>query len=244
MDSPAVSIWPATVATAALRHQHHHMIKEIADFVLDFLRVRIFGSDDNLRRLFAQLFEDLVNALVKEVIGVGALLRIFLAILDHAHDILKHCLCAAVRRLRRHHVAVKTARVAGVAGSSHLQNPCEQRVVVTVQGNLLYKLIMPGCLPLQPQLLAASAEIRHPSCDQRLLKRLLVHIGKHQHLLCPVVLHDHRNQPVRICLQVAPGKRAFQRLHTDAKLRKASAQTHKIQLRRSARRNARHFVKF
>ena len=33
-------------------HQHHHMVQEISDFIFDFVRIGIFGCDDDFCRLF------------------------------------------------------------------------------------------------------------------------------------------------------------------------------------------------
>ena len=33
-------------------HQHHHMVQEISDFIFDFVRIGVFGCDDDFCRLF------------------------------------------------------------------------------------------------------------------------------------------------------------------------------------------------
>ena len=52
------------------------MVQEIGNLVFYFLRIRIFGSDDDLRRLLTDLLQDLVDSLVKQVIRVGTFFRI------------------------------------------------------------------------------------------------------------------------------------------------------------------------
>ena len=56
------------------------MVQEIGNLLFYFLRVRIFGSDDDLRRLFTNLLQDLVDSFVKQVIRVGTFLRMDLPV--------------------------------------------------------------------------------------------------------------------------------------------------------------------
>ena len=66
------------------------MIQEITDLIFDLIGVGIFGGDHNLSRLLAQILENLVNALVEQVIGIGTLLGVDLAILDHIEYFLEY----------------------------------------------------------------------------------------------------------------------------------------------------------
>jgi len=56
-----------------------------------------------------------------------------------------------------------------------------------------------------PVLLPAAAPERHQPLLQRPPQRLLVHVAQHQHLVGGVVLHDGRDQPVRLVLQLGHG---------------------------------------
>ena len=66
------------------------MIQEITDLIFDLIWVGIFGGDHNLSCLLAQFLENLVNALVEQVIGIGPLLGVDLAVLDHIEDFLEY----------------------------------------------------------------------------------------------------------------------------------------------------------
>ena len=72
---------------------------------------------------------------------------------------------------------------------------------------------MSAGLPLQPQFIPASAEIGHLSGCKRLIVRLLIHIGDHQHLQRPVILHDDRYHAVIVLLEISPCKCRVQRFH-------------------------------
>ena len=63
-------------------HKNHHMVKEVADFILNFIGVD-FGGDNDFGGLFSQFFQDFINAFVKQIIGVRTLLGILLTILDN-----------------------------------------------------------------------------------------------------------------------------------------------------------------
>ena len=82
--------------------------------------------------------------------------------------------------------------------------------------------------PLGPEFVPAAAPVCHLSDTQRGLKRLFVHIGEHQNFRCPVVLHDDRNQSVRVRLHLAPWNAALQNVHLQAPLCRFFFQSHKI----------------
>ena len=71
-------------------HEHHAVIEEIGDLVLDLLGIRILRRDDDLGTLLAHFFQDLIDTFLKEVVGVGALLRMKLPVLDDAVDLLQN----------------------------------------------------------------------------------------------------------------------------------------------------------
>ena len=66
------------------------MIQEIADLVFDLVGVRILGSNHDLCSFLSQFLKDLVNALVEQLIGIGTLLGVDLAVLDHIEDFLEY----------------------------------------------------------------------------------------------------------------------------------------------------------
>lgn len=49
-----------------------------------------FGGNHNLSCLLAQFLENLINALVEQVIGIGTLLGVDLAVFDHIEDFLEY----------------------------------------------------------------------------------------------------------------------------------------------------------
>ena len=65
------------------------MVKQIGHFILDFLRVRIFGRNHKLGSLFSHLFQDFVDALFKQVIRIGPFLRMCLPVRNDLIDIFK-----------------------------------------------------------------------------------------------------------------------------------------------------------
>ena len=54
------------------------MIQKITDFIFHFIGIRILGCNDNLRCLFSDFLEDLVNTLIKKIIRIGTFLWMFL----------------------------------------------------------------------------------------------------------------------------------------------------------------------
>ena len=66
------------------------MIKEIRYLILDLLRIRVLGGNDDLCRFLAQFLKDLVQTLIEQVIGVGTFLWVFLPVADNVKYILKH----------------------------------------------------------------------------------------------------------------------------------------------------------
>ena len=51
------------------------------------------------------------------------------------------------------------------------------------------------------------------------IKRFFVHIRKHQHFICTVILHNDRNHSVRIQFQILPGQIRCKIIHIDAFLK-------------------------
>lgn len=66
------------------------MIQEIGNLILDLLRVRILRRNHDLRTFLSNLLQDLIDALVKQIVGVRTLLRVNLAVFDDGIDILKY----------------------------------------------------------------------------------------------------------------------------------------------------------
>ena len=73
-----------------IRHQYHHVVQEVGNLILHFLRIRIFSRNHNLCRFLAQLLQDLIDSLVKQIIGIGTLLRILLAVENNGENVFKY----------------------------------------------------------------------------------------------------------------------------------------------------------
>ena len=65
-----------------LGHDDHQMIEIVGDLVDDLVGIGILGRDDDLGILLSQLLEHLVQALVEEVVGIGAFLWILSSFQD------------------------------------------------------------------------------------------------------------------------------------------------------------------
>ena len=125
-------------------------------------------------------------------------------------------------------ISVKTGTVACVAGSTHLAYLCKNRIIVTVDRQLLYILEMPTGHTLGPQLLTTSAPVCHSSELQSCIKGLFIHIGEHQHFICSVILYNNRHQSIAVWTELIPGKAADQHIHLKSPVCTVLLQGHKI----------------
>lgn len=66
-----------------LGHHHEQVVDEVADLLLGLLVFAVFGGNDDLAALLAAFFENLIEALFKQVAGVGALLRMVAPVEHH-----------------------------------------------------------------------------------------------------------------------------------------------------------------
>jgi len=67
---------------ASFGQQNHQVIEQVADLAAKGLVRAVFGRDDDLPRLLCHFFENLIQALLEEIAGVGALGRALPAALD------------------------------------------------------------------------------------------------------------------------------------------------------------------
>ena len=66
---PSVSVPPARrPAAAPLPEQHHQMVHEVAPSLAQLVVVPVFRRDDDFRRFLADLFQNLVQALLKRYV--------------------------------------------------------------------------------------------------------------------------------------------------------------------------------
>src|SRR5579863_2671419 len=74
----------------------------------------------------------------------------------------------------------------------------DERVGVAIDKDAPDALTVARGLALLPQLLAASRKEPRPSCLERALQRLFVHVANHQDVSRRRLLHDRRDEPVRV----------------------------------------------
>ena len=85
-----------------------------------------------------------------------------------------------------------------MAGSSHLDDPDQERIAIAVQGNGTDVLGMARGVPLAPILLARAAPEHDSSVRQCSMHRLIVHPAKHEDLIVVIVLDDRRHETVLV----------------------------------------------
>ena len=102
-----------------------------------------------------------------------------------------------------------------MAGCADLFHFGKQGVFVTVHGQGLHILEMPGCLSFDPLALTAPAVISHAPGLYSIVERFFIHIGHHKHFICLIVLDDHRDQPVGIQFEFAEIQDALKGGHLD-----------------------------
>ena len=66
---------------ALVDHEHGQVVQQVGQLAHGVLLLAVFGGDDDLAALLAALFQNLVQALLKEVAGVRALLLLLAAAL-------------------------------------------------------------------------------------------------------------------------------------------------------------------
>ena len=198
--------------------QNDAVIPEVAHLVEDLLAHVVLRGDDRLDSLLADLLEDFVLALVKQVVRVGTLDRVEAAVLDDVVEIVEDS--GEVRLLRRRHdgdalllpahelAAAEAGVRARMAGDTRLMHAHEQCVAVAVVGDFLDLLNVAGRLALLPELLAAAAKEPGVARLQRLLEGFLVHVGQHEHLAV-LLLHDSRHEALLVKLDHRNVNRIF-----------------------------------
>ena len=179
--------------------QDEAVVPEVAHLVDDILADVVLRGDDRLDGFLADFLQDLVLALLEEVVRVRALDRVEAAVLDDVVEVVEDFgeVGLLLRRhdgdallLPAHELAAAEAGIgARVAGDARLMHAHEKRVAVAVVGDLLDLLDVAGCLALLPELLAAAAEEPGVARLERLLEGFLVHVGQHEDLAV-LLLHD------------------------------------------------------
>ena len=83
----------------------------------------------------------------------------------------------------------------------------QHRIAIAVEPHGLDRLGVAAGRALDPQLFAAAAEEGGLAGGERLLERLAVHPGEHEHLAARCVLHDGGREPLLIEFEIHTGHR-------------------------------------
>ena len=67
---------------AQFDHQHHDVVRQVADLVNRLFFIAFCAGDDDLGGFLADLFQDLFQTLIKQIGGVASFFRVGLAALD------------------------------------------------------------------------------------------------------------------------------------------------------------------
>ena len=173
------------------------MVGQVGDLVDRLLFVLGLAGDDDFGGLLADLLQDLIQALVEEVGGVGAFLGGVLAALEHVHEALQG---EGAVLVALENGVVEAGLRAGVTGGAVLVHADHQGVVVAVGGDVDDVLGVAGRLALAPEFLAGAAPEAGALFLDGDLQAFLVHIGQRQHLAAGPVHDDGGDEPLLVKL--------------------------------------------
>ena len=135
--------------------EHEVLVQKIGGLVGDLGPIPLHGGDDGFAGFLAQLLAHLLHALVKEVIGVAAILGMGPAVGDGIiHRLQDGGGSGRVIGILVQDRVMDAAFLPGVAGRADLLHRQQERIRVTVVGHGQHPLGVPGGFPLFPQLLA------------------------------------------------------------------------------------------
>ena len=178
---------------AHLHHEHHDVIGKIGDLVDRLLFFSALAGDDDLSALLADFFEYLVDALFKEVGGVGALFfRLLAAHQKFIEPVNREGLLAGENLLK------EAGFAAGVAGRAVFYDEDDESVLVAVGGNGDDLLPVAAGFALAPELLAGAAKKAGIALFYGNTEALFVHVDHGEHLFCEKVLHDGGDEPLLV----------------------------------------------
>ena len=188
------------------------MVEIIGDLIDDLVFAGVLRRDDDLGVLLPQLLEHLVDAFVKEIVGIGALLRILFAVQDGpvvlAQDI-RGGGAAARAHFRGKDLVEEAGMAPCVAGGAGLDDAGQQGIHVAVPEKGAYILEVAAGLPLDPEGFPASGIIGHFSRLNGQVVGLFVHVSDHEDLIGCLLLDHDRQKAVRAFFEILPGKSGF-----------------------------------
>ena len=115
-------------------HENHHVVKEITDLILEFVRVRVLGGDDDLRGLLSYLFEDLVDPLVKQIVGIRSFFGMVFAIQDGLIYFIEDLERVPGFHIFLYQVGEEAGPITGVTGCPDLGYLSQDGIFVAVDG--------------------------------------------------------------------------------------------------------------
>ena len=126
------------------------MIEQIAYLKGHFIINSVLCGYDGLSGLLADFFEDLVNALIEQIIGIRAFLGMLVSVGDGSKNIVQHA-CAAYREPAVIKGVFKAGEGTVVAGRAALLYMDKKGISVTVCGDAVHPLHMAAGLSLKPK---------------------------------------------------------------------------------------------
>src|SRR5205085_6737681 len=183
--------------------QHHGVVEQIGGLVRDLIAFSAQRGGDQLGGLLAHLLvpQRLVG---EELRGVRPRRRGLLARFEDPFE-------GRQRLARRGWSLLERVEEAGlrprVTRGTRRIDAHQHRILIAVELHGLDPLRVAAGLALHPELIAAAAPEGRLASRERLVERLAVHPGEHQHLAGGGILHDRRHQAVLIEFDVHVGHR-------------------------------------
>ncbi len=183
---------------AHLHHQHHSVVGQVCQLVDGLLFVVGLTGDNHLGAFLTHLFQDLVDALFKEVGGVGALGTGLVSAYQHIVQPLE----AELTQTFAFPKGIGKAGVgAGMAGRAVLFHYHNQGILIAVRGDGYDVLVVAAGLTLEPQLVPGTAPEAGEPLFHGNFKAFLVHVGQGQYFFRDAVHHDGGNQALFVKFQ-------------------------------------------
>ena len=166
-----------------LNHKNKHVVTEIADLIHGFGFIVCLTRDNYLGTLLANLLEDLIDSLFKEIRGIRALLLLGLSALNKLHKRIKRKRAFAQLGILPYGI-FKARKASRVASRSVGLNDDLQSILIAVSGNRYDVLKVTAGLSLEPKLPAGAAEKAGQPLFNRYFKALSAHVSQGEKPFC------------------------------------------------------------